>query len=322
MANTTISGLAQELLAGEVDSATDVLEIDDVDAGVTKKVTAGALVEGGGALMLDFSALAALGALDDADAVPILDASVPDTKKVLLSALKAYAQVGVPQIVPTLVGVASTPTNLTGPGIYTVNTALQIDLQLPNPATLTGQLPILILDVTNNAKGKNIQLIPFGSEKIDGVAATKHLAVDGGRWWLLTNGTDWFTVPCEPVGSAAPVVVGRDSITGSGAAAAREDHQHDGGVVVVDNQIAGFTLQPTDEYVRITSAGAITITLPSPASVGARKWYFLLSHDTPGDVTLSRAGSETIQGVAANYVLTGAWTRWTLVCDGANWWLF
>lgn len=259
---------------------------------------------------------------DDNDLLAVVDVSAVETKKLKASVLKAYAQAGITQIVPTLVGVSSTPTNLTGPGIYTVDTALQIDLQLPNPATLTGQLPIVILDVTGNAKGKNIQLIRFGSEKIDNVAATKHLAVDGGRWWLLTNGTDWFTVPCEPVGSASPVVVGRDSITGTGAAGAREDHQHDGGVVVVDNQIAGFTLQPTDEYVRITSASAVTVTLPSPASVGARKWYFLLSHDTPGDVTLSRAGSETIQGLASNYVLSGAWTRWKLVCDGTNWWLF
>ena len=48
MANITISGLPAELLAGAVDPLADVLEIDDVDAGVTKRITAGALVGGGG----------------------------------------------------------------------------------------------------------------------------------------------------------------------------------------------------------------------------------------------------------------------------------
>lgn len=237
-------------------------------------------------------------------------------------------------------------------GVLLVDTtAALVKVLLPNPATVTALLPVLIIDRENTAHTNAIQLDRFGTEEIDNVAASKVLDLRGGRWWLWTDGANWYTAECAPtdfaapvnvtkaaaaegtssllaradhkhdVTTAAPVAVGRANAEGSSSSLARADHVHDAPIAIVE-KTAAFSLASTDDYIRITSGSAVTVTLPNPATVGARRWRILLSHDTAGDVTLDRFGAETIQGVAADYVLTGAWTRYEFVCDGTNWWLF
>lgn len=87
-------------------------------------------------------------------------------------------------------------------GVLLVDTTADMDVQLPAPGTVSGLLPVLIVDATNNAAGKPIDLVRFGAEKIDGIAATKTLAVNGGRWWLWTDGTDWYTAEAPPLTSS------------------------------------------------------------------------------------------------------------------------
>jgi hypothetical protein len=313
------------------------------------------------------------------DVVPINDTSATETKKVTIANLaagvvaagsdSAQAITGrvnaegtspslaradhTHQIAPATVSVSSpTHTLLATTGVLLVDTtASAIDVQLPAPGTVSGLLPILIIDVANNFGANKLDLLQAGAEEIDGIASTKGLETSGGRWLLWTDGVDWFTFECPPItygppvdvtkaaaahgtseefaradhkhdiATAAPVAVGRAAAEGSSSSLARADHVHDT-PVAIGEETGSFSLLATDDYIRITSAGAVTVTLPSPATAGARRWRILLSHNTPGDVTLDRAGAETIQGVAADYVLEGAWSRYELVCDGTNWWLF
>lgn len=99
-------------------------------------------------------------------------------------------------------------------GVLVVDTTSVRTLTLPDPATVTGKLPFLVIDASNGAAGKPISLVRFGAELIDGVASTKALAKDGGRWWVWTNGANWYTAECAP------------AVTDHGALTGRSDDDH------------------------------------------------------------------------------------------------
>lgn len=70
----------------------------------------------------------------------------------------------------------------------------------------------------------------------------------------------------------------------------------------------------------VNTSSARTLTLPAAASNA-----FIIVKDTTGsassnNITIARAGSEQIDGVAANKTLARAYGTWMLVCDGTNWW--
>lgn len=122
--------------------------------------------------------------------------------------------------------------------------------------------------------------------------------------------------------AGTPVGIGRANAEGTALRLARADHVHDSPISILNHTSGDLDLLATHDYVRVSSSGTHSINLPDPAAVGARRWHILLSHDSAGDVTLVTWGSEEIQGVADNYVITGAWSRVHLVCDGTDWWLF
>lgn len=228
-------------------------------------------------------------------------------------------------ISPPVGSISSSPYTLQDheDGVLLVDTtAGPITINLPDPATVTGLPPYLIVDRENTAHINPITLARSGAEEIDDVAANKVLSIRGGRWLLSSpNGLEWITQESPSIDFDVPVAVGRVAAEGTSTSFARADHVHEAGLAIsVEN--ASFSLLASQDYIRINSAAGITITLPSPASIGNRRWRILLANNAAGDVTLDRFGAETIQGVAADYVLTGAWTTWELVSDGTNWWLF
>ena len=88
----------------------------------------------------------------------------------------------------------------------------------------------------------------------------------------------------------------------------------------VESKAADFTAASGKMYL-VSSAAARAITMPA-ASAGA--WFRV--KDSTGDCntnnfTLTRAGSESIEGIAANKVLQTNWGSWTVVSDGTDWFL-
>ena len=71
----------------------------------------------------------------------------------------------------------------------------------------------------------------------------------------------------------------------------------------------------------VNTSAARTLTLPA-ASAGAR----IMIKDVSGlantnAITVARAGSESIEGVAGNKLLQTNWGAFTLVSDGTNWYM-
>ncbi len=284
----------------------------------------------------------------------------------------------------------------TDTGVLLVDTStIQIDVQLPDPATVTALLPVLIVDAANNAAAKEIHLLRAAAEKVDGVAATRVLAVSGGRWWLWTDGVDWYTAPCLPVdvaklngievgadvtdaanvaaagalmtdGSAAmagPLTMSGEDIVNAGTvdadvlrmpegpsdasaeanfvkvyakdvagASALHARTDDGAIHLLtgrdqltSTKTSAHTVGAADDGRVIlidSTGGAFDLDLPDPTTL--RPGFVTRIVDVGGalstnPVTLDRAGSEQISGVASNYLLRADYGEWTLRRDGSNW---
>lgn len=94
--------------------------------------------------------------------------------------------------------VASNVVAVTGAGPYTVmitdktlivSQVAANSIQLPNPATIRS---ITIKDVAGTRETAAITLLRFGSETIDGIAASRLLQSNYGMWEISSNGANWF----------------------------------------------------------------------------------------------------------------------------------
>lgn len=85
-------------------------------------------------------------------------------------------------------------------------------------------------------------------------------------------------------------------------------------------------LPSTDALVVLTTAGgAVTLSLPAPASNTGRRYNVIrVNASGSNTVTLARNASEQINGTSGNLVLPGSGTgdrgEWVVWCDGTNWW--
>jgi hypothetical protein len=85
--------------------------------------------------------------------------------------------------------------------------------------------------------------------------------------------------------------------------------------------LAGNTTAVSGTTYLVDTSGARTITLPSAVNNA----YFIVKDVTgtasTNNITIARAGSESIEGVAASRVLQTNWGCWTFVSNGTNWFI-
>lgn len=65
------------------------------------------------------------------------------------------------------------------------------NLTLPSPSTVTGK-PFRIVGTSGTMNTNPITLVRFGSEQIEGLAASKLLQTNWGFFTLISDGTNWF----------------------------------------------------------------------------------------------------------------------------------
>lgn len=61
------------------------------------------------------------------------------------------------------------------------------------PAPANGRV-LVIKDISGTANTNNITMLQHGSEKIEGLAASKILQTSWGSWAFASDGTDWYMV--------------------------------------------------------------------------------------------------------------------------------
>jgi len=249
---------------------------------------------------------------------------------------------------------SSNGTLLTTTGVALIDTgAGGRQITLCNPALISAFEPIWLIHTAGSST--SISLVRFGSEKIDGTASTRFfsgVADHFGRFFLWTDGTDWYTgVLSQPdgtttptaatasagtagasvraaavdhqhqVSTAAPGVLGRANAAGSSASLARADHVHDAGDGVFDFLTSGTHALPDADFIAVdTSGGVCTITLPAtPVVSGNCRSYSLKKVTTDTNkISIDPPGSEFVEGVSGvtlDLPNSTATTRpsWTLV---------
>ena len=79
--------------------------------------------------------------------------------------------------------------------IYVDTSGGGFTLTLPDPTTVsttTVTQNFQIIDTAGTLSTNNLTLARFGTEKIEGLAASKVFQTDWGGWVISTNHTDWF----------------------------------------------------------------------------------------------------------------------------------
>lgn len=95
---------------------------------------------------------------------------------------------GLYQTVRTITGNLTIDTTTTDYYIL-CNQSGAINITLPTP--VIGRV-LVIKDISGAAATNNITLVRSGTEKIEGIAASRLLQTNWGSWTLTTDGTDWF----------------------------------------------------------------------------------------------------------------------------------
>lgn len=82
-----------------------------------------------------------------------------------------------------------------------------------------------------------------------------------------------------------------------------------------------ITLAVNTIYLVDTSGGARSLTLPVASANAKITVKDRTGNGAVNNITIVRAASETIEGVASNYTMDMKGISITLVCDGTNWWI-
>lgn len=145
-----------------------------------------------------------------------------------------------------------------------------------------------------------------------------------GSGALATNATNGFLYPSNSAGapSGTPAVSGNpihvDSTNNvlyfySGAAWNKVDF--------FMTALAGNTTAANKVMYLLDTSSARTITLPAASA----NFQFIIKDKTgnanANNITIARAASESIEGIAANKTLQTNWGYWWFVCDGTNWFI-
>lgn len=94
------------------------------------------------------------------------------------------------------------------------------------------------------------------------------------------------------------------------------------GVFTIGAKTGNYTIAATDQVITVdTTGGAFNLTLPTPSTVSGRMFRIKDVGGTlsTNNLTVVRAGSETIEGVAASLILSANRGEYTLMSDGTNW---
>lgn len=130
-----------------------------------------------------------------------------------------------------------------------------------------------------------------------------------------------------PVGSITAVQTALFSNTGAttlGAVGNTGQHLFNGGVRYTSKTItANYSVDATatDYTILCNAAGAITVTLPTPTSGRRLEIKDISGAATANNITIARHAAETIEGIAASYLIQISYGTIILHSDGTNWWI-
>ncbi|MDZ4678392.1 MAG: hypothetical protein SGI74_12885 [Oligoflexia bacterium] len=93
-------------------------------------------------------------------------------------------------------------------------------------------------------------------------------------------------------------------------------------IVSISTISSNTTATPGTTYLVDTSGGAVTVTLPA----ASQNFYFIVKDKagsfSTNNCTIARAGTEKIENLSSNKILSGDWGAYTFISDGTDWFVF
>lgn len=284
------------------------------------------------------SELTSASSVSGSDVLPIVQSGT--TKKATVTQLGAA--IGASDWQVTTVAGASATLTAESQIVYCTYNGSTV-LTLPTPSEGLRYIIKVVPDCTASLRPHDTS--GSGPTIEDGSAGADYSLGSGNTWTIYSDGNDWFlsvyTTIVTPTTSASVWTVEESVSAPSSAANTAKIYALDvsgrtepsiilsDGIVVplvavpTRSESASFTFNQRDEAVFVT---ANTINATLPAARAGRQYAVVKTHTGANAITIVRAGSEQIQGAGANYVLPGsgdaAVGRWSLICDGTNWWVF
>ena len=230
------------------------------------------------------------------------------------------------------------------------------------PAPSAGRV-YLVFKVGGSAD-EFVTLVRYASEKINGVTASHRLADSDhvgaaapfppAGWIVCSDGIDWFAFPIANVVRHQVAATPPDDTThaispglyipGSTWADSNADKLYMAMCAVSLGNVAWHRVDAVDTMTIVVGgvastlpskdrtvfvggvSGAVTLPLPDPTGRNdGRRFQIIKKNTGTHTITLSRFGSENINGSGANLVLPGSgdadYGVWSVVSDGADWWV-
>lgn len=179
------------------------------------------------------------------------------------------------------VSVTSSPITVVSGRTYLVNTTSARTLNLPAPAA---NAFLHVKDITGSAGSNNITIARNGSETIDGVAGNKTLALNYGSWFIMSDGTNWWTYNDDN----RRVMLANDQ-TIAGVKTFSSAPVFSAGATAA----AAITITPTTNQLVLGTTRTVTINAPTPASTSR----VVTLPDLSGDYSvIGTIGAQTITG--------------------------
>ncbi len=181
-------------------------------------------------------------------------------------------------------------------GTIVLDPGAAFNLQLPSPTAFRGWR-VLLISTAAMGPTTAVTLVRAGAEQINGSAANLVLNIPMMGWLITSDGTNWHV---RALNRPGPFVTTRTS---------------------------AFVLTRTERenYINVnTSGGAFALTFPNPATCLPDQFWTITDINgalATNAVTMTRFASESIGGVASNFVLDAAWGSWTFFTDQTNWFI-
>ncbi len=210
-----------------------------------------------------------------------------------------------------IVTVTTSPTTVVSARTYLVDTTAARQLNLPTPAV---GVYFLVRDIIGTANSFNITIHRSGGEKIDGVASDKVLSINNGSWWMVSDGTDWFTLKDGMPPSANDVVINAgkklylDGVGGVGG----DTYIHEASANRIEFVVGGSTRL-------IVQSGSVDINAADFNINSTKKLYL----DGGGDSYIAETSANIIRIIAGGFTslqcsATGFYTAGDFVVESTK----
>jgi hypothetical protein len=219
-------------------------------------------------------------------------------------------------------------------------TSNTIQITLPLNITISAGRLYIIKDITGKSQTNNIIVVPQGSDTLD--VNFSSLLIDDNYWavgFVADGISNWSLIKWNKYSYLSGEILNFNpgsTITGQPALGTSTTLNNNGllnvnGLLAYEPRFVSSLLSPytisaslpiaAPAFILVNTGAAVTINLPAASTVPG---LLILIKDYIGsaatnNITVVPNGTDNIEGLNVNYIITTPWASLTLMSTGANW---